>query len=93
MIPLTFDFMFTSMFNKKNIAIIENFLSCYLEIPLRQKKGKWSIYPRNLDLESKHAANKQVDKVELEKSTFMEEALEQGLKKGMKKGLTYMMYL
>ena len=36
-IPLNMDFMFTSIFNKEeNIDILENFLSCYLEIPLEK---------------------------------------------------------
>ena len=34
-IPLSFDFMFTTIFNKEeNIDILESFLSCYLEITL-----------------------------------------------------------
>ncbi len=61
-IPLSFDFMFTSIFNKKeNIIILENFLSCYLEIPLENIRGKLILSPRNLELENKTVANKQVD--------------------------------
>ena len=61
-IPLTFDYIFTAIFNKQeNIKILENFLSCYLEIPLKEIRGKITILSRNLELENKRVANKQVD--------------------------------
>ncbi len=61
-IPLTFDYVFTSIFNNpENIKILENFLSCYLEMPLEKLRGKVKIVPRNLKLESKMEASKQVD--------------------------------
>ena len=68
-IPLTFDYIFTAIFNKQeNIKILENFLSCYLEIPIKEIRGKVTLLPRNLELENKRVANKQVDLiVELEK--------------------------
>lgn len=79
-IPPIYDFMFTAIFNKpENIIILENFLSNYLNIPLEDIKGRVSILSRNLDLEHKHAANKQVDlllelenkKINIEVSTHL----------------------
>ncbi len=61
-IPPIYDFMFTTIFNKEeNIVILENFLSLYLKMPLESMKGNVKIRSRNLMLENKHAANKQVD--------------------------------
>lgn len=61
-VPLTFDYVFTALFNKvENIVILENFLSCYLEIPLEKIRGRLSLCSRDLELESKRSANKQVD--------------------------------
>ena len=61
-VPLTFDYVFTAIFNKEeNILILENFLSCYLEIPLEEIRGKWKLCSRDLELENKQSANKQVD--------------------------------
>lgn len=61
-IPPIYDFMFTAIFNKEeNLIITENFLSLYLQIPLSEIKGKLKIKPRNLELENKYVASKQVD--------------------------------
>lgn len=61
-IPLTYDYVFTSIFNNKdNICILENFLSCYFNVPLEQIKDRVIILPRDLELESKSTRNKQVD--------------------------------
>ncbi len=61
-IPLTYDYVFTAIFNNpENIDIVENFLSCYLEIPLEKIKGKVKLCSRDLQLEGKQEANKQVD--------------------------------
>lgn len=61
-IPIKFDYVFVSIFNNpQNIEILENFLSCYLEIPLEEIKGNLTIMPRELELESKGSKNKQVD--------------------------------
>ena len=61
-IPIKFDYVFVSIFNNpQNIEILENFLSCYLEIPLEGIKGNLKIMPRELELESKGSKNKQVD--------------------------------
>ncbi len=79
-IPPIYDFMFTTIFNKEeNLIILENFLSYYLDIPLEKIKGKISILSRNLKLENKHTANKQVDlllnlegrKINIEVSTHL----------------------
>ena len=61
-IPLKFDYVFVSIFNNpKNIEILENFLSCYLAIPLNDIKGNLRLIPRDLELEGKRNKNKQVD--------------------------------
>ncbi len=61
-IPIKFDYVFVSIFNNpKNIVILENFISCYLDIPLEEVKGNLTINSRELELESKHTKNKQVD--------------------------------
>ena len=39
-IPITFDYVFCNIFNNPdNSIILENFLSCYLEVPLREISG------------------------------------------------------
>lgn len=61
-IPLNFDYVFTSIFNnEKNISILENFLSVYLEIPVEELKGKVKLKSRYLELESKNSKSKQID--------------------------------
>ena len=61
-IPLNFDYVFTSIFNnEKNINIIENFLSVYLEIPIEKIKEKVKLQSRELPLENKKIRRKQVD--------------------------------
>ena len=61
-IPLRFDYMFTNIFNNpKNIEILENFISCYLEIPLKEIKGNLTLQSRELIIENKKEKNKQVD--------------------------------
>lgn len=62
LIPLIYDFMFTSIFNKEeNLIITENFLANYFNILLEEIRGNVTILSRELGLENKHAANKQVD--------------------------------
>lgn len=62
MIPIVVDYVFTNIFNNPNrIILLENFLSCYLEIPVNELKGKVKLLNRNLILEHKRKANKQVD--------------------------------
>ena len=84
LVPMIFDYVFTSIFNKEsNIAIVENFLSCYFDLPLEEVKGNVVILPRELELENKHTANKQVDlvlklgskKINIELSTRMSEGI------------------
>lgn len=61
-IPLIYDFMFTAIFNKEeNLIITENFLANYFNIPLEEIRGNVTILSRELELENKHTANKQVD--------------------------------
>ena len=71
-IPLNFDFVFEAIFTKKeNIDILENFLACYFDVDISLIKGKLKILPRNLELESKKARNKQIDLLlELESETI-----------------------
>lgn len=53
-IPLNFDFEFTEILNNpKNIDIIENFLSVYLEVPLSEMKNHEKIQSRDLELTHK----------------------------------------
>lgn len=61
-IPLCFDYVFTAVFNNPdNIIILENFLAIYFDVPLNEIKGNVEILPRELSLESKKTANKQID--------------------------------
>ena len=71
-IPLNFDFVFEAIFTKiENIDILENFLACYFDVDISLIKGKLKILPRNLELESKKARNKQIDLLlELESETI-----------------------
>lgn len=61
-IPLNFDYAFENIFGKQeHVRILEHFLACYLEISIEKIRGKVTILPRDLNLESKKTANKQVD--------------------------------
>ncbi len=61
-IPITFDYVFCNIFNNTdNIIILENFLACYLEVPLSRIRGHVEILSRNLIIEHKKEANKQID--------------------------------
>lgn len=61
-VPMTFDYVFTSIFNNENnIDILEQFLACYLKVPKEQMKGKVQIQSRNLKLEHKKDRNIQID--------------------------------
>ena len=61
-IPITFDYVFCNIFNNPdNIIILENFLACYLEVPLSRIRGHVEILSRNLIIEHKKEANKQID--------------------------------
>ena len=63
-IPICFDYVFANIFNdKENIIILENFLSTYFDLPLKEIKGNIKLLPRELKLESKKEANKQIDLV------------------------------
>lgn len=61
-IPISFDYVFTNIFNNQyNINILESFIACYLDIPVEEIKGNIELLNRNLVLEEKITANKQVD--------------------------------
>lgn len=61
-IPISFDYIFTNIFNNpKNVIILENFLSCYLDIEISKIKGKVTILSRDLILAHKKEASKQID--------------------------------
>lgn len=61
-VPLTFDYVFTNIFNNPdNIIILENFLACYLEVAVNKLRGHVEILSRNLIIEHKKEANKQID--------------------------------
>ena len=61
-IPLTFDPMFTEIFNNENnICILEDFLSCYLDIPYNKIKNNLKLSSRNLNRNSIIDSKKEVD--------------------------------
>ena len=61
-VPLTFDYVFTAIFNNpNNMDLIEYFLSDYLSIPYNNIKGNIEIQPRDLELHHKKDRNIQVD--------------------------------
>ena len=63
-IPLTFDYVFTNIFNNpKNIDIVESFLAAYFNEKLENIKGKVKINNRDLIRNSKKDSRKQVDLV------------------------------
>ena len=63
-IPISFDPVFTGIFNdEKNIDIVENFLSVYLNIPLGKIKGHISIKSRKIESKPKKERKKEVDLV------------------------------
>lgn len=63
-IPLTYDYMFTTILNNPdNIILLENFISCYLDIELSKIKGNLSINRREIPITSKKEKSKQVDLV------------------------------
>lgn len=61
-IPLNMDFIFNGIFNNsKNIIILENFISCYLNIPIEDIRGNLKLQSRELELEGRFYKNKQID--------------------------------
>ena len=83
-IPLNFDYVFTSIFNnEKNINILENFLSVYLEVPIEKVKGKVKLQARELPIENKKVKRKQVyliidlegEKINIELSNQMNQGI------------------
>ena len=62
LIPLTFDIMFTEIFNNPdNICILEEFISNYLDIPLKEVTGNLKILSRRLKKEARYDSRKEVD--------------------------------
>ena len=77
-VPITFDYVFCNIFNNPdNIIILENFLACYLEVPLNKIRRHVELLHRELVIEHKKEANKQIDLVN------MEEAIEKAGAKGI----------
>ena len=61
-IPLTFDPIFTSIFNnEENICILEDFISIYFDIPINEVIGNIKILSRKLNKNNKLEASKEVD--------------------------------
>ena len=61
-IPLTFDPIFTEIFNNEdNICILEDFLSCYLDIPYSKIKNNLKLSSRNLNRNNIIDSKKEVD--------------------------------
>ena len=61
-IPLTFDIMFTEVFNNQNnICILEEFIANYLNIPLPLVEGNLKILSRRLFKENRYDSKKEVD--------------------------------
>ena len=54
-IPIIYDYVFTSIFNNpKNIDILEVFIADILNIPLEKIKGKVELQPRELEIQNKN---------------------------------------
>ena len=61
-IPLTFDPMFTEIFNNENnICILEEFISYYMDIPLNEVRGNLKLLSRNLKRKNLTSSKKEVD--------------------------------
>lgn len=61
-IPLKYDFIFTEIFNKEeNIEIVEGFIACYLGLDMSKVHNKIQVKSRNLTVENKREANKEID--------------------------------
>ena len=61
-IPLTFDPIFTSIFNnEENICILEDFISIYFDIPINEVIGNLKILSRKLNKNNKLESSKEVD--------------------------------
>ena len=61
-IPLTFDPIFTNIFNnEENICILEDFISIYFDIPINEVIGNLRILSRKLNKNNKLEASKEVD--------------------------------
>ena len=71
-IPLTTDYVFTNFFNdENNLDILENFLSCYLKIPLEKLKGNIKLQNRKPPIHHKHNRNIEVDLLIIDRQNKM----------------------
>ncbi|MBQ8219269.1 MAG: Rpn family recombination-promoting nuclease/putative transposase [Bacilli bacterium] len=62
LIPLTFDVMFTEIFNDvDNICILEEFIAGYFKYSLEDVRGNLEILSRKLGKENKYDSRKEVD--------------------------------
>ena len=61
-IPMTYDVMFTEIFNnEKNISLLEEFIAFYMDIPLKEVKGNLKLLKRNLNKNNLKSSKKEVD--------------------------------
>lgn len=61
-IPMTFDLMFTEIFNnEENIELLEEFISYYMDIPIIEVKGNLKLLTRNLKKKNLKSSKKEVD--------------------------------
>ena len=61
-IPMTFDLMFTEIFNnEENIELLEEFIAYYMDIPLEDVKGNLKLLSRNLKKKNLKSSKKEVD--------------------------------
>ena len=61
-IPMTFDLMFTEVFNNEdNIELLEEFISYYMDIPLEDVKDNLKLLTRNLKKKNLKSSKKEVD--------------------------------
>ena len=62
LIPLTFDVMFTEIFNNQdNICILEEFIAGYFKYPLKDVRDNLEILSRRLGKENRYDSRKEVD--------------------------------
>ena len=61
-IPMTYDLMFTEIFNnEKNIVLLEEFISFYMNIPIKEVTGNLKLLKRNLNKKNLKSSKKEVD--------------------------------
>ena len=61
-IPMIYDLMFTEIFNnEKNIVLLEEFISFYMNIPIEEVTGNLKLLKRNLNKKNLKSSKKEVD--------------------------------